>query len=55
MCAKEKNEFPKEHVGIKVNSSSKHKKIFDTANESNKWLEGLKFSVMKKQITWEKI
>ena len=34
-------DFMKNYAGIEVNLLSKHKKIFDTVNELNKWLEGL--------------
>ena len=38
---KDTKEFMKDHVGMEVNLSEKHKKIFETVNETNEWLEGL--------------
>ena len=31
----------KDHVGMEVNSSSEHKKFFNTVNKSDEWLKGL--------------
>ena len=34
-------EFIKDHVGMEVNLSDKHKRIFETVNELNEWSQSL--------------